>query len=93
VDLAGHFQVALVDRVVPALDVDGAGVLGQAEQGDQVGPVGIAKAGVAVVDGGVAAAEAVGFDQVPVDRGVFAVDVEDPALGQPLPQLGERVDQ
>ena len=47
-DLPGDFQVAPVDRVVPALDVDRAGEAQHAQAADDRRPVAVAKAGGAV---------------------------------------------
>src|SRR5687767_8225417 len=44
-DLPGHFERVAIDRVVPALDVDGTRPAGEPEFGDDVGPVAVAEAG------------------------------------------------
>ena len=90
-DLAGHFQIVAVDGVVPAFDVDAAADSRHAQDADDVGPVGVAEAGRAVLDVLLAAADAVLPDDVPRDGRVLAVDVED--LLHPLAELRQRVDQ
>jgi len=62
---------------VIALDVDAAPPAVEPERADQVGPVGVAEAGRAVVDVLHAAADAVLADHVPQHRRVLAVDVPD----------------
>ena len=59
VDLAGHFEFAAIDGIMPAFDVDGAFEAVAAEFGDDVRPVGIAEAGRAVEGERLRAVEAI----------------------------------
>lgn len=85
VDLAGHFELFAVDRIVPALDVDGAGVAVGAEDGEDVGPVAVAQAGVAILVIAAPGEDALGAQEVRVEGGVLAVHVEH--FGCPLAEL------
>ena len=83
-NLAGHFQIASVDGVVPAFDVDRAVELVHPQDADDVGPVRVAEAGGAMPDVGLAAPDAELADDVPGERRVLAVDVKDFAASRPL---------
>src|SRR5215217_8077312 len=90
-DLPGHFKRIAIDRIVPTLDIDGAGPAGEAQFGDDVGPVAVAEARRAHEDVRVLAENAVLADHVPADGGVLAVHVED--LVRPFANLGQRIDE
>src|SRR6185503_1227677 len=89
--LARHLEIVAVDRVVPALDVDRAAPARLAQDRDDVRPIRIAKTRRAVPNAVASRAGALGFDDVPVDRRVLAVDVIDAA--DPLAELGQGIDE
>src|SRR5690606_21352969 len=76
VDLPGHFEVAAIDRIVPAFDVDAARPAGQAKLGKDVGPVAVTKAGRAHEDKRMLAENAVFLDHLPANGGVLAMHME-----------------
>src|ERR1044072_5951930 len=90
VNLAGHFELTAIDRVVPSLDVDRAREAAHAEDRDDVRPVRIAKARSPVPHELLAPAEALLLEHIAGDRRVLAVDVIDAA--HPLAELTQRGD-
>ena len=77
VDLAGHFQIIAIDRIMPTFDVDAAFESALAQLGNDVGPIAVTKAGCAMEGKLLGTVDAELLDDVPLDRCVFAMDVED----------------
>jgi hypothetical protein len=84
-DLAGQLEIVAVDGIVPALDIDAAFEAMTAKLADDVGPIRVAETRMPVMRDRVWAMDAVLVDNVPINRGVFAVNVED--FGHPSAQL------
>src|SRR5579862_85548 len=90
-DLPRHFQFALVNGIVPSLDVDAARIASHPQYADDVGPVRIAKPRRAMPHVLFPAANAARPDDVPGHRRILAVDVMD--FLNPLAQLRQRIDE
>ena len=91
VDLAGHFEFAAIDGIMPAFDVDGAFEAVAAEFGDDVRPAAVAEARRTVEGEGLCAVEAIFCKDVATDGGVFSMDVEE--AFRPFANLRHRVDE
>ena len=78
--MAGHFEFAAIDGIMPAFDVDGAFEAVAAEFGNDFRPVGVAEARRAVEGEGLRAVDAVFGERVAMDRGVLSMDEDGLAL-------------
>lgn len=76
---------------MPAFDINRAYKVVHAEDGDDVGPVGVSETWGSVPYPSFAAAKAFGFKNVPGDGGVFSVNVVD--LVHPFSELGDRINE
>lgn len=75
--LSGHFEFVFVDGIMPAFNINRALITVLTQNGDNVSPVVISEAGCAVPDKFTWAMHAIFFDNIPGNRGIFAMYVED----------------
>lgn len=91
VDLSGHFQFATIDGIVPSFDVNRSLESVPSEFGDDFGPIAFAESWGSVESELLGSIDSVLGERVPMDRCIFAVDMEE-ALS-PFPELRHWVDE